>query len=292
MRSATSRWSISVASLTRTLRLEIEQAEQNRRRDVVGKVACDANRTGESPAASRPRRCRSRARRRPRSTRSPAISARGPATRSRSISMATSRETFGASLSVRMPAPGPISRKTSSGEGAIASMTLSAQTGSRKCCPKRFRVRMLIAGASVASPLVAFAFGHDLRDSNRTRPARRTGRRAASACRCGGRGESACLTLSSTPRAGARRRAAARRQQDLQISRCRSGSSRAARAGRPAGREHRAHARARRWPSFALRRAVRRARPSQPARRRRVRSTSARAMPTSDLAFDRKKPVE
>ena len=44
MRSATSRCSISVASLTRPPRFELEQAEQNRRRDVVGKIAGDANR--------------------------------------------------------------------------------------------------------------------------------------------------------------------------------------------------------------------------------------------------------
>ena len=46
---------------------------------------------------------------------------------------AVRRATRGASLSVRAPAPGPISRKTSSREGAMAVTTLSAQAGSRKC---------------------------------------------------------------------------------------------------------------------------------------------------------------
>ncbi len=144
MRSATSRCSISVASAMRAARLELEQAKQNRRRDVVGKIAGDANRA--------PRLGGSAASRSISSTSPDTIDAFdgslgvSSAMRSRSISMATRRDTLGASLQRENPRPGPISRNRSSGAGAMASTTLSAQTGSRKCCPKRLRVRMAFTG--------------------------------------------------------------------------------------------------------------------------------------------------
>src|SRR5688572_20862367 len=65
------------------------------------------------------------------------------AIRSRSISMAASRDTRGARRSVSIPGPAPISRNESVGAGEMASTTLSAHTGSRKCCPNRLRVRTI-----------------------------------------------------------------------------------------------------------------------------------------------------
>ncbi len=71
----------------------------------------------------------------------PGSRGRSSSARSRSISTAVMWATLGASLSVRAPAPGPISRKTSSAAGAMAATTLSAHTDSRKCWPKRLRMR-------------------------------------------------------------------------------------------------------------------------------------------------------
>ena len=72
--------------------------------------------------------------------------------RSRSISTATSRPTRGARASVSAPRPGPISRKVSVGEGAMAAITLSTQAGSRKCCPKRFLGRSWSRSSPDAPP--------------------------------------------------------------------------------------------------------------------------------------------
>src|SRR5262245_48414914 len=64
---------------------------------------------------------------------------RSVATRSRSISKAVTRAERAVSGPVSAPRPGPISKKLSSGRGAIASTTLITQAGSRKCWPKRLR---------------------------------------------------------------------------------------------------------------------------------------------------------
>src|SRR6188474_1015877 len=61
------------------------------------------------------------------------------AARSRSISTATTCLARCARGRVSAPRPGPISRKVSSSVGSIAPTTLATQTGSRKCCPNRFR---------------------------------------------------------------------------------------------------------------------------------------------------------
>src|SRR5262245_38690536 len=67
------------------------------------------------------------------------VSSSSAAARSRSTSTATTCPARVASGRVSAPRPGPISRKVSSGVGSIASTTLATHTGSRKCCPNRFR---------------------------------------------------------------------------------------------------------------------------------------------------------
>ena len=92
----------------------VQQLEQDRRRDVVGKVADDANgwafvaqQIGEIRRRGSPPARRGRSGRR----------AGSAAARSRSISTATTRPTLGASGDVSAPRPGPISRNVSSGRG-------------------------------------------------------------------------------------------------------------------------------------------------------------------------------
>ena len=54
--------------------------------------------------------------------------------------------------SVSAPAPGPISRITSSGCGATAATTFRTQTSSRKCCPNRLRALTLASRADAEHP--------------------------------------------------------------------------------------------------------------------------------------------
>ena len=96
----------------------------------------------------------------------------------------------------------------------------------------------------------------------------------------------------STSPAAARRTAAARRRRDRRRARCRCGWRRAARDDRPAGRARRARGRGRRWRSCGRRRAARRAPPSCAGISPPCCSTTAVAMPTSDLDLARKKPVD
>ena len=122
---------------------------------------------------------------------------------------------------------------------------------------------------------------------------RRTGRRAASACRCAGRAESAC------------RRSRVQRSGGSAAHSCcstTSGSSDSAMpmrlatrstwrsTGRPGHAERVAEHDVRRLAADAGQRGQRR--PCRPAPRRRARSTSACAMPMSAFDFARKKPVE
>ena len=122
--------------------------------------------------------------------------------------------------------------------------------------------------------------------SSRSRRARRTDRRAASACRCGGRAGSACRTCASSAPA------AARAQLLLDDLRDRRDFGDADAIGDAQhvpidrqSRARRARGRARRSRSCGRRRAARRARPCRPAPRRRARATSACAMPMSDFDF-------
>src|SRR3954464_13472010 len=67
-----------------------------------------------------------------------ALSRRNSA-RSRSISNAVTLAARAVSSRVSAPRPGPISKNTSPGAGAIARTTLATHAGSRKCCPNRLR---------------------------------------------------------------------------------------------------------------------------------------------------------
>ena len=129
MRSATSRCSIRVASTSRPRR-RCASMSANRigEDDVVGKVAGDADgRSDGERVEIELEEVRLR-----RASRSAA--ACGAATRPsrRSISMAVSRATRGASRERQRSGPGPISRKRSSGCGSIAATTLSAHAASQE----------------------------------------------------------------------------------------------------------------------------------------------------------------
>ena len=128
-----------------------DQPEQDRRRDVVGQVPGDAERSLGLRDAGRPP-----GRRRPRGRRCRGACGRSSAAMSRSTSIAVRCATRGASRNVRAPGPGPISTKRSVGCGAIAATTLSAHAPSRKCWPKRFRVR-IVQASSIGSPRQYFS---------------------------------------------------------------------------------------------------------------------------------------
>ena len=140
-RSATSRWSISVASHDRNARgEELDQPNRMGDADVVGQVAGDAQRARGASAAARSRADRSTSEqvafddRHVRDGRRSAARRRGR-DRSRTRSPRFARAARGR---VSAPRPGPISMNVSSGCGSIARTTFSTQAGSRKCWPNRF----------------------------------------------------------------------------------------------------------------------------------------------------------
>ena len=122
-------------------RVQLDQLEQDRRRDVVGQVAGDADAARSAVAARQSRRVgRRRENRRRRRSRCAGAARRSSAARSRSISKATTRlrargeragqrAAAGADLEERVVRPAARSRAT----------TLSTHAGSRKCWPNRFR---------------------------------------------------------------------------------------------------------------------------------------------------------
>ena len=191
-----------------------------------------------------------------------------------------------------MPGPGPISRNTSSGAGAMASTTLSAQTGSRKCCPKRLRVRMHYGPPEADAPSsrrydLRFGSAHERAikiaivadDALVAQRLRLADAPAVQDQRIGG----------LRPFRGRQRacRAAARPRRDPPTRRCRCGWTRAARDDRPASPGTPSA-----WPSTTF--AVLRPTPGSSTSASIVFgtspsccSTSARAMPISDFAFDR-----
>src|SRR5262245_56980487 len=64
---------------------------------------------------------------------------------------------------VSTPGPGPISTNTSSRFGSMARTTLSAQAGSRKCCPnfflaRGFAVTVVVVLVVLAAPVLLFDF--------------------------------------------------------------------------------------------------------------------------------------
>ena len=135
------------------VRRALEQAEQERRRDVVRQVAADAQRRSAAV------QCREidvehvglvhDAARRP-----PSRSARSARIRSRSISMTSSAlAALERAGKVSAPRPGPISTTRSPGFGSIAATIRARTPGScRKCWPKRLRARMHARGSATAPP--------------------------------------------------------------------------------------------------------------------------------------------
>ena len=193
-------------------------------------------------AASSAASGRGRARRRRRVSRWAEASASAPQSRSRSFRPRRAGRLLGASFSVGRPGRTDF-ENTSRVAGAIASTTLSAQTGSRKCCPKRFRVLVMPSPGPTLrpkghgrrnDPRSGFSrtfsfFSKRLFGRNHIRRERRTARRAASVCRCGGRAKSTCRSFRPFG-AGQRAQSWAPPRSDHRMLRCRSGSTREARA--------------------------------------------------------------
>jgi len=99
------------------VRCQLQQADQDRRRDRVWQVAPLARRVEGEPSTSIVRKS-------PRTTvRRPSCSSSSESARSRSISTATTRPAREASGRVMAPRPGPISRNVSVVDGATASTT-------------------------------------------------------------------------------------------------------------------------------------------------------------------------
>ena len=238
-----------MASSTGRCDSQVEQAEQNRRRDVVGKVAGDANRPVDIRRGSAAAMSMS-------STSPPTIDALAGSLGARpAIEIAVDFDGDQSATPSARVAASESPARTDLEKHIIGERARSPR---RPCRPRRARGNAVrsafacdascpaIAGGSyrrsfAAGPLRFTPLRDTPSDSNRSPRAPRTGRRAASACRCGGRGESACRRLSSTRPAAARCRAAARPRRDRRTSRCQSDSPRAARGDRPAGRERRAH---------------------------------------------------
>ena len=148
-------------------------------------------------------------------------------------------------------------------------------------------------GDSCTRPRFAAARPHRGRTgSSHSRRGPRTCRTAAAACRCGGREGSACRR----PRPLRRRQRRAQLLFDdvgiVATTRCRCGSTRAARGGRPAGRARRARGRGRRSRSCGRRPGSSTSASIVFGTSPPCCSTTAVAMPISDLDLARKKPVD